>query len=362
MEFDFENIKTPVYIPIIIENSLKVISDQDNSKKPKADFDDPETLFGEVQEAKTVNKAKNWCFTWFNYEIDEVNDFCRWLLDNASLFRMQEEVTPTTGQKHIQGCIILKVAERPSCFCKKWWDQKWNNIYWKATRHVKQSGIYCMKNDTRLEGGKRWWFPELTKEEKAGNFKSTKKEKPAKVKPKGVPLTDINLDLQCSIYGLYPWQQSVVNTLKEAPRDTKINWLYDLEGGIGKTEFLKWMDIHGGAITIEGCKSDNMAHAFVRKTVKKVKGEDFFLVDLNGKRLSIIIDYHRCTKHIGYAMIEQFKDGFITSAKYRSRTLDFSRPHVWVFCNLLPDFSKIAEYKCKIWCVNQNRELVPYEK
>lgn len=61
------------------------------------------------------------------------------------------------------------------------------------------------------------------------------------------------------------------------------------------------------------------------------------------KRKLIVVDCPRSQQdYINYGAIEQIKNGLIFSGKYEGTQLVFNSPHVIVFANEPPDYSKMS--------------------
>ena len=140
--------------------------------------------------------------------------------------------------------------------------------------------------------------------------------------------------------GLYPWQQALVEYLEDNPRPRKIRWYVDERGGHGKTTFARQLVRHG-AFYMRGGKSTDVAYMFKRH------------VDNNVHNQISIFDFSRESREfINYGIIEQIKDGMITSSKYESSLVLCDVQHVIVFSNFEPDRSKLSEDRWDVIYLN----------
>lgn len=82
------------------------------------------------------------------------------------------------------------------------------------------------------------------------------------------------------------------------------------------------------------------------------------------KRFVFIIDIpYALTKLPPYlwSSIESLLGCEVKETRYSSKKIRFMKPHVWVFCNHVPDLSKLSPNRWKLWEVRDNK-LVRYEK
>lgn len=97
-------------------------------------------------------RERNWCFTIFDYD-DNLVDHLTNGLKNVKHCIFQEEVTPTTGKKHLQGHVIWNNAKTLTA-CKKALKSKTCHLeVMRGT--VEQSIEYCTKDETHDENAIR---------------------------------------------------------------------------------------------------------------------------------------------------------------------------------------------------------------
>lgn len=259
-----------------------------------------------------LNQNKNWFFTWNNYPSNAVETLERVFKVFAKAYTFQKEVG-ASGTPHIQGCIELKKAGRPT-------EMKLDKaIHWEATRSTKHATAYCAKDDTRV-GGEVYSFPVIKKV---------------------TPLRTISV--------LKPWQSQVLELIEpEIPDDRTVHWIYDQQGCMGKTVFSKYLFSEQQAVIATGGGAKDIA-CLLACLVKDGR-------DLNDKT-TFIFNFPRSTEGISWKAIEMVKDGMITSPKYESSTLVFNSPHVICFSNEMPDLTKLSADRWVIWTI-VNDELV----
>lgn len=90
------------------------------------------------------NQYQYWCFTYNNYEIEQIERLEQ-IFKHCCLWYVFQEEIGEKGTPHLQGTIYLKKKERLTAMLKI--DQK---IHWEATKCVSASIAYCNKKDTAI--------------------------------------------------------------------------------------------------------------------------------------------------------------------------------------------------------------------
>lgn len=128
---------------------------------------------------------------------------------------------------------------------------------------------------------------------------------------------------------LRDWQSFLEQELDEGASDREVVFYVDPDGGKGKTWFQQWyLSKHPDKVQVLSIgKRDDLAHA-----IDVSKSVFFFNVPRGGM------------EYFQYVIAESLKDRMIFSPKYSSK-MKFLRttPHVIVFCNEEPDYSKMTE-------------------
>lgn len=125
----------------------------------------------------------------------------------------------------------------------------------------------------------------------------------------------------------YGWQEGVIDMLDDpqGPHDREILWVYDVFGNSGKTYMARYLRQERGAFYCNGGKGADICYAYDCEPI-------------------VIFDYVRDSKdYVNYGVIEQIKNGILTSSKYESRTKIFATPHVMVFANFPPEQGKFSD-------------------
>jgi len=128
---------------------------------------------------------------------------------------------------------------------------------------------------------------------------------------------------------LKPWQRALLDIIEEEPNPRRIHWIWDSQGGTGKSWMATYLGATHNALVLENGKKADLAYIFAQ----------------NPTRL-VVFDLSRTQEdkldHI-YAMAENLKNGRIVSSKYISKTIYFRTPHVIFFANFSPDMTKWSQ-------------------
>jgi len=150
------------------------------------------------------------------------------------------------------------------------------------------------------------------------------------------------------ITNLYPWQQDIKQRCEADPDDRTINVLLNEGGNIGKSAFCKYMAYHFKAPVCGWAKAGDILNL-----VSKMPGMPVYLFDLSRSRPQ---DW---AKDDIPAAMEGIKNGLFMNSKYETSQVIMACPHVWMFCNHLPNLSSMSRDRWAIWKVNPiSKELV----
>lgn len=135
---------------------------------------------------------------------------------------------------------------------------------------------------------------------------------------------------------LRPWQAALLEMLLLAPHPRKIIWRWERNGNIGKSFFAKYMTVLHGALKLEPAKKMDLAYIYAQKPSKIV------IMDL-ARTTAPDPETRSSPLDVIYSLMESLKNGYLISTKYDSRAVVFEVPHVVVFANFPPDFSKMSD-------------------
>lgn len=261
-----------------------------------------------------VNPAKNWLFTWNNYPDDWHVPLVP-VLRHHGKFVVGEEVAPTTGTKHLQGFFRFNKKNRPFALGLP------KEISWRLCTDNRRSAAkilddnyeYCTKAGTNVHSNIDYTAP----------------------KPLIDPIEGVTL---------YPWQEEVLSINKGAVADRVVYWYWEPEGKTGKTSFGRHMCIQDKHCLLVDGKASDILCGFV-KFLEKVRYCN-----------TVIFNLVRDENHqfVSYGSMEKIKDGVFFSGKYESGMCLFNPPHVFVFANFEPDYSKLSADRWEVKRISNN--------
>lgn len=244
--------------------------------------------------SKQVSPAKYWAFTLNNYEESDIIELKNLPSSKVPRLVFQPEIGEN-GVPHLQGALMYKTKGRPFGLVSHR-RYHWRKMYTKST--PKQMFDYACKKDTRSgEAYCRGWEPPY------------------------------ELALK-----LYPWQESISDTLYQEPDDRKIHWIWEPDGGVGKTTFQKWIFANHDRCVVLSGKGADMKNGIIQYQDKKGTLPNIVLI--NVPRTSV--------NFVSFTGIEEIKDMFFFSGKYEGGMVCGKSPHVFIFANSEPDTSKMS--------------------
>lgn len=246
---------------------------------------------------RQVSPRKNHFFTYNNYKEEEIVPIVTQLKKFAYKGKVQTEIGEN-GTPHLQGMIWCEKKHRDTEFKLS------KKIHWEPLLDTFNVVDYCGKDETH-DGKFRtsWGFPK--------------------------PLKLITPDKD--------WQKEILALMDTEPDDRKVFWYWSVNGGVGKSQFYKYLLAQEKCIFIDGG---------AKRDIMYMMSES----DMDYKNCVIIniprTDGNKCC----YTSIEAIKDGVIFSPKYESTYKLFNSPHVIVFANKEPIYKKLSKDR---WVVKQ---------
>lgn len=240
--------------------------------------------------SKQISPAKRWCFTLNNYTSNDIDAF-KFHSSKYKKCIIGEEIGES-GTPHLQGYIYFNTKLRPL------------SLFKDLGAHFEKARGTCLDN-----------FKYCSKEGKVCFSYGFPR-----------PLKPLPCDKE-----LYPWQVPLDNLAKTDPDDRSIVWVRGAEGNEGKTTFCKYLHRKYGAICLSG-KSADMKNGIIEYIKEHDDAPAFIVINLPR---SFNSDY------LSYEGVEAVKDMFFYSGKYEGGMVDYNCPHLWVFSNEFPDYSKM---------------------
>lgn len=260
---------------------------------------------GGNRNTRQISPAVHWCFTLNNPNLPE--DALQFTGHPRVLDYVIQEEVGESGTHHLQGYLRFKSKVRPLSLFKT------TAIHWEKTRSIEASKAYCSDAEKRKPGGQLWQncLPE--------------------------PIIDY-LDGK----ELYPWQLKVTNILKEERDPRTIHWIWEPIGRTGKSSFARHLIIKQEPCTV----------TFVTGSAKDVK---YAISQMKEVPKAVLVDYVRSQENfISYQMLEEVKNGLFFSPKYEAAMKVFNPPHLIIFANFPPEFTKLSLDRWKVWKIIEN--------
>lgn len=138
--------------------------------------------------------------------------------------------------------------------------------------------------------------------------------------------------------GFYPWQQFILDKIKEEPDPRKIICIVDPKGGQGKSIFGKYLKKRhdAGYLPYGECKD-------IINFVGKNMGKRLYMFDLSRMKPRVY-----STNDV-YSAIESIKLGLITNFKYETSQHEMEPPHIIIFTNQYPDLESLSKDRWEIY-------------
>lgn len=290
----------------------------------------------------TSHACKAWCFTLHDYT--DKNEATLQLLGDPkkdpkfSYLCYGREKCPSTNRLHLQGTLILFKKLRLKNLKELIGDPR--IALFKRRGTAKEASDYCKKDGdfyevgsfetdqgkrTDLLAAKAFIDAGCTLEEfREEHFELWVKYRVALEEYMRSRLIDPSV---CQ-YPLRPWQESLRVYLSQTPHSRKIKFIVDFEGNTGKTWFANWY------------KQDN---EYVQVLKPEKRADTAIQIKLDSRVIFFNVPKNR-TAMIAYDILEDIKDGRISSPKYQSHTAPMQGPcHVVVLMNEYPDMNALSK-------------------
>lgn len=216
----------------------------------------------------------------------------------------QDEVCPTTGRVHLQGCFKFSKKQYAS-----WFQKDFPDIWLAPAGGTEaEARAYCTKLETHE-----------TKEDRY---------------VKGWILAE---DLRI-VYPDYTWQQEILKLINEPVDHDAIYWYWERAGGVGKSELVKYLCHEHHGLMCSG-KSADMKYLYCAYKDQVGSYPKLVIMDIPRSNL----------RYVNYTGLEEIKNGCFSSTKYECKMAISNRPHFFCFANSPPDWEELSPHKWKVF-------------
>lgn len=297
-------------------------------------------------------QAYKWVFTYNSSETGMTTDEAYRIYaeafrsnDNIKDATFQQEIGDETGRPHIQGRIhfvkkrtkagVLNLFKTIYLNHFDTFEDKcviiYNNTTVESEHDASASIAYCSKDDTRVPGTDPWH-----KLKKLAAYNGN--------------------DVSCLDREMRPWQKNLLQIIHDKPYNSRhVYWMVCIEGGSGKSLFLKWLQFKGehqiGEISDAGTASQLKATAYT------IGPKEAYFVDLPRVRSDSLEDIMRT--------VETIKNGKLSTSLYGGGDVVlFNPPLMVIFANYYPDVNWMSKDRWQIYNINAqfDMEKVSVEK
>lgn len=269
-------------------------------------------------------KAYGWFMTWNNYTEEERKTFYEWAKDACTTCRVNPEIGKN-GTPHLQGSFWFKNQRYGKALRKLW-----PKAHFEKTKHPKAAMEYCAKAETKDETKEGLAFDNSNAINKGIDRKDTNAIKKL-MRQRSDPLEGLTLR---------PFQQFVMDKIKEKADSRRIWWINDKIGLAGKTSLAihAWKKFEDDVIYCERASANNAKNLITG-------------LMLAGNKVKVVIWDVPRSAHINnefYVGLESIKNGFFVNEKYDNIQVAYDPPHVFVFANQLPNTHMLSADRLKI--------------
>nr|ACC78690.1 replication protein [Gossypium darwinii symptomless alphasatellite] len=278
-----------------------------------------------------------WCFTIFFTSASPPDLVPLFENTSVSYACWQEEESPTTRRRHLQGYLQLKTKKSLSAV-KSLFGNLNPHLEKQRARRTDEARDYCMKEETRVSGPFEFGdycpsgshkrrqresvirSPVRMAEENPSVFRRVK----AKIAEEEFQKTAHEIQIS----NLKSWQSRLQTLLETGPQMTALSSGYYGPDGWWKSTFARDLYRSGTCFYTRGGSADNVSYQYIGQLGN-----------------NIVFDIPRDKKdYLQYSLIEMFKDRLIVSNKYEPLMAPLINCiHVVVMSNFLPDFEKISQ-------------------
>lgn len=283
------------------------------------------------------------CFTVNNYEIADIDSIISYSEKPHCKFIVVGQEIGENGTPHLQGFVHIE-KDPKQCGIKFWKEEiKFTNAahYENARGSDQQNYEYCTKDGPFFafgepqEAGDIW--SSIVQDCKTLPFEEIASKYPEQIIKHGANIRSLIDEFQrptmdASLENLRPWQHTVLEKL-ENQSERKILFVVDEQGGKGKSVLAKHIFTNKNAWACQGGKINDLMYAY----------------DTSAEY--VVFDMARCNNpdYYPWNFMENLKNGWFTSTKYKGGMKTFKTPKIIVFMNQHPPMDKLSHDRFEIY-------------
>lgn len=258
---------------------------------------------------KQIPPSKRWCFTLNNYTDEIISSIVPIFESECKIGLFAKEIGNICGTPHLQGYVEFIRKVRPLSLFEKCCPKLFHFEKCRGTRE--ENVAYCTK-----DGDVVW--------------------------RKGIEEKYIhNIRLKC-------WMKNIIKDIIEKEPDKRsVYWFWEPVGGVGKTDFQKYVFTHYDNVCVLSGKGSDMKNAIIEYQKLKLMLPKIVLINIP-----------RCNyDYVSWCGIEEIKDMFFYSGKYEGGMVCGRNPHVIIFANEEPPLEKMSNDRWKVIEIKQSNSV-----
>jgi len=265
---------------------------------------------------KTPAQSRFWSWTLNNYTEEDIEAIKNVPSSVVPYIRFQTEIGKK-GTPHLQGALAYPIRKKglPKSLGLT------RRIHFE--KKIKESTpfqlfAYCKKDKT-YDGKLRWDTGNIEDTFKEGVATNQSREEEPSEK---IYFEEPNEKLRFLI--------DVVDSYDYFKGDRKLHIVIDHIGGLGKTEFCRWLYMNRERVIVSGGKASDMKNQIV----------EYHKANKNYPKIVVFDVPRRCgATYLSYGGIEEIKNMFFYSGKYEGGMVNGNKPIVMIFMNEMPDLT-----------------------
>lgn len=134
-----------------------------------------------------------------------------------------------------------------------------------------------------------------------------------------------------------PWHHTIINRLPTKPHSRRIYWILDQGGGVMKSSLVKYIGYKKLGVKLSFDTAANLLALVVEMGAQPAYFFDLPRTKGKGSHMEDI-----------YQALENIKDGYVVTGKYRGGVLIMPTPHVFVFSNYQPNEACLSKGRLRV--------------